>query len=175
MARPKIHQSNLVYLVICLLGITAFTFVAVYPNSSTMKEMDSEIADLNQQVQSQELLYPVYRELIKEVTQPVPTNFQFPVKKKISHSDLARINKMFSDLASESGVAFKSAIPDASSYLEDNGHLTLNVTFRGDFFNLRNILLSICRLPYLESMDEILLQTDNRRKRMKLKLRIAQE
>ncbi len=175
MVQPKIHPSNLVFLAICILGIAIFLLVAVYPNSRTMKEMDSEIADLNQKVQNQELLLPVFRELIKEVTQKVPAKLPLPDKGKISPNDLARINKMFSDLATESGVAFNSAIPDPSSYLDDTGYLTLNVSFIGDFFNLRKVLLDICRLPYLESMEQIRLQTENQGKRMRLKLRIAQE
>ena len=67
------------------------------------------------------------------------------------------------------------SIPDPSRYLDDTGYLTLNVTFRGDFFNLRKILLNICRLPYLESIEEIDLKSENQGKRMRFKLIIAQE
>ncbi len=175
MAQPKIHPSNLVYLAICILGIATFIFVAIYPNSRTMKEMDKEIIGLNHKVQAQELLHPVFRELIKEVTQKVPTKLPLPDKNKISHNDLAQINKMFLEWASESGVTFSSAIPDPSSYLDDTGYLTLNVAFVGDFFNLRKILLKVCRLPYLEFIEEIQLKTENQGKRMAFKLKIAQE
>ncbi len=175
MAKLKIHPSNVTYLTICLLSLVAFFLVGIYPNLSALQEMDAEITTLHQKVQTQELLFPVYKRLIKEVIQKVPTKLSVPEKNKISPNDLVRINEMLNKLAAESEVTFSRAIPDASNYLEDKGYLTMKVDFIGDFFNLRRLLLSICQLPYLESIDQMRIETLQQQKRMSFKLKIAQQ
>lgn len=82
---------------------------------------------------------------------------------------------MFNKLAEQSGVTFSSAIPDASNYLQDKGYLTMKIDFIGDFFNLRRLLLSICQLPYLESIDQMRIETLQQQKRMSFKMKIAQQ
>lgn len=175
MAKIKIHPSNATYFVICLLGTVAFFFVGIYPNLWALEKMDAEIATLHQKVQTQELLYPVYQRLIKEVVQKVPTQLSVPPRNKISPNDLTHINEMFDKLAAESGVTFSRAIPDASNYLEDKGYMTIKADFTGDFFDLRALLLSICRLPFLESIDQMRIETHEQQKRMSFRMRIAQQ
>lgn len=175
MAKLKIHPSNITYLGICLLGAVAFFLVGIYPNFKALEDMDEEIADLQTQVQSQELLFPIYKRLIKEALQKVPTSLTVPKKNKISPSDLSQVNEMFNKLAMESNVTFSSAIPDASNYLEDRGSLSIKVDFVGDFFNLRQLLLKICQLPYLDSIDQMRIDTLQQRKRMSFILKIAQQ
>ena len=175
MKKLKIHPSNITYLTICLLSMVAFFFVGIYPNLSALEEMDAEIETLHRDVRTQELLFPVYQRLIREVTRKVPTELSVPEKSRISANDLVRVNEMFNQLATESNVTFSSAIPDASNYLEDKGYLTMKVDFIGDFFNLQRLLLGICQLPYLESIDQMRIETLRQQKRMSFKMKIAQQ
>ena len=174
MANLKIHPSNLIYVLICLLGVVIFALVGIYPNSAAMEGMEADIAELNKKVQTQELLFPVYQKLIKEVTQKIPSKLPLPNKSQSTQNDLGRINELFSKLAEESDVTFSSAAPDAVSYLEDTEHLTMNVYFSGDFFKLRKLLLNVCRLPYLGSIEEMRLETDQGKKRLSFKLKLKQ-
>ena len=50
----------------------------------------------------------------------------------------------------------------------------MSVTFSGDFFQFRELLLDVCKLPYLKSMDEFKLVTEKAVKRLQLKLRLNQ-
>jgi hypothetical protein len=175
MPHTKIHPSNLIYFAICLLSITAFFFVGIFPNLSALKNIDEDIAGLKQKVETQTLLYPVYRKLLEQITQKTPTIFAVPEKRKISHDQLSQINDLFRQLASANKVTFNNAIPDASNYLEDMGYFTMNVVFSGDYFNLRELLLGICQLPFLESIDIMRIETINQEKRISFKLRIEQE
>jgi hypothetical protein len=174
MNRFKLHSSNITYLVICVLGVLAFCLVGIWPNSVAIKDAEEEIGLLNQKVQTQELLYPVYRELIKEATQKTPSTLPIPKKNEILLNDLSHINKTFFKLAQENQVTFNSAVPDVSSYLEDTGHLTMNLDFSGDFFQLRGLLLSICQLPYLESIETMKIETAEEGKRIRFKLKFVQ-
>ena len=174
MANLRIHSSNLIYIIICTLGILIFAVVGIYPNSTAMDRLEADIAELNTKVQTQELLFPVYQQLIREVTQKIPSTLPLPDKSQSAQKDLGRINEMFTKMAEESDVVFSSAAPDAASYLEDTGHLTMNVNFSGDFFKLRKLLLSVCRLPQLDSIEEMRLETDQGNKRLSFKLKLAQ-
>ena len=174
MANFKIHPSNLIYVIICLLGVVVFAMVGIYPNSVAMDSLEVDIAELDQKVQTQELLFPVYQKLIKEVTQKIPSKLPLPEKGQKTQNDLGRINDMFSKLAEESDVVFSSASPDAVSYLEDTEHLTMNVNFNGDFFKLRKLLLSVCSLPYLGEINEMRFETDQGNKRLSFKLKLKQ-
>ncbi len=171
----KLDASNMIYLGVCLVGIIAFFFVGIYPNTHSLRDMDQEIETLNQEVQTQELLFPVYLKLLADLTHKVPTKLTVPQKEKISHNDLGHINEMFTKLAEESDVSFVSAIADASNYLDDMERLSMTATFSGDFFSLRQLILKICRLPYLVSIDEMQIETLENAKQIKFKIKVLQK
>lgn len=175
MALPKIHPSNLLYLAICGAGVIAFLLVAVFPNMSAMDQTEEDIAQLSQKVHSQELLHPIYMELIKRAQQSAPQDLSMPPRTKISKNAIANIGEDFKGLAKDSGVTFLSATPDASSYMEESGYLTMNVAYEGDFFNFRKLLVNICRLPYLHAVDQMQVKTEKDVKRLQLKLALNQE
>ena len=157
------------------MGVLALCLVGIWPNSEALKESDEEIAQLKQQVKIQEMLYPVYRELIKEATQKSPEKLPVPETSKIPRNNLSEANEAFIKIAQENNVTFASAVPDASSYLEDTGHLIMNVEYDGDFFQLRGLLLKICQLPFLESIEEMTLEASKETRRISFKLKIIQE
>lgn len=171
---PKVNTSNLVYLVICVIGIAAFFLVGIYPNMQSLDELDADVTSLTQRVQSQELLYPIYRQLIKEVQQPITTKLILPVTDSLSQKDLNQINELFAQVARQCDVDFVRAVPDASSYLDDADHLSMYVTFTGDFFNFRKLLFELCALPYLEAIDQMRVEADSAEKSIVLKLRLVQ-
>jgi hypothetical protein len=173
MPNLRIHPSNIIYSAICLAGVAAFYFVGIYPNMKAMNQIDESIVSLSQKVESQALLYPVYKKLIKDVQQSIPEKLPLPGRHKIARSDLGRINEIFTKMAKNHDVVFESAIPDASSYLDESGNLSLNVNFNGDFFNFQNLLFDICRMPYLESIKQMRIETDKVKKRLLLKLVLA--
>ena len=170
----KPNPQNMLYLLMCGGGILAFVLLFIYPNSADIKAFDAETTQLQQKIQEQELLNPIYRELIKQVQQRVPSDLPVPKAGKAEKKTIGELNTIFVSLAQENQVRFDSAVPDPSSYLDETGHLTINVTFSGDFFNFRHLLLGICKLPYLKSIEELKLVTDNATKRLELKLQLNQ-
>jgi len=175
MVLPKVHSNNLIYLGICGAGVIAFLLVAIFPNLSAIEKADENIAELSRKIQSQELLHPIYMELIKQTQQKTPTDLPLPPRSKFAKNEIAGIDEVFISLAKESGVAFISAVPDPSSYLEESGRLTMNVAYGGDFFNFRKLLLNICNLPYLRSIEQMQVTTETNSKRIQLRLLLDQE
>jgi hypothetical protein len=174
MALPKLTTSNIAYLIVCLLGVAAFFLVGIYPNMKSMNELETDETILTQTVQSQELLYPIYRQLIKEVQQPIPSKLILPTRSTLSQNDLNQLNHLLREIARKSDVIFIRAVPDANSYLEDSGSLVMNTSFSGEFFNFRNLLYALCSLPYLESIDQIIIETQATERTIDLKLRLLQ-
>jgi hypothetical protein len=175
MPLTKINSKNLLYVVICLLGIAAFFFVGIYPNMRAMDQLEADITTLTNKVQSQELLYPIYRELIKEVQQPISTKLLLPDAAKLPSRGLNQLSDLFRNVAQKSDVVFESAVPDASSYLEDAGFLTMHVTFSGDFFSFSKLLYNLCGLPYLESIDQMRIESEQPKKLIVFKLKLMQQ
>lgn len=174
MAQLKLHPSNWVYIGICIVSIAAFSLVGIYPNAQSLKQMDKNIAELQHDLKEQELLNPVYRQLVKEVQQQIPPNLPLPKEEKAARETLGNLNAVFQTIADRNGVVLESAVPDARSYLGDSGYVILDARFRGDFFRFRDLLASILTIPYLEHVDQMLIETKGREKVMALKLRLAQ-
>lgn len=174
MAFLKAKINNIVYMVICALGILAFFLIGIYPNMQSMDELTKETAMLTKKVQAQEILYPVYRQLIKEVRQQVSSELTLPERTVLSQPDFNKINDLFFKLGQQCDVVFLSAVPDAESYLEDIGHLTLHISFKGDYFNFRKLLLDLCMLPYLDVIEQMNIDTEASEKMILLKLRLLQ-
>lgn len=175
MPSPSIHKNNILYIAICAACIAAFALVGIYPNEQLINQIDADIEALNAQVKTQEILSPIFKDLLKETQQSIPENLPIPDKGQMANNAINRINTIFNQIAIDNKVEFRNAIPDARSYLEESGFLTINVSFGGDFFDFRNLLFSICRLPYLESIDQLHIETIGDKKVINLKLRLSQK
>lgn len=175
MPSPSIHSSNILFIVICVACIAAFALVGIYPNERLMNQMEEDIEALNAQAKTQEVLFPVFKDLLNEAQQSIPENLPIPDKGQMADNAINRINSIFNQIAVENKVEFRNATPDARSYMEESGFLTINVSFGGDFFDFRHLLYSICRLPYLESIDQLRIDTIGDKKVINLKLRLSQK
>ncbi|MDA8138957.1 MAG: hypothetical protein M0036_09925 [Desulfobacteraceae bacterium] len=175
MAAFKIHSSNLLYIGICALGMLAFAMVGIFPNMSASRQLDEELVLLNQKVQAQELLYPIYIELMRQFRQQAPENLALPQSSKVAKSKIADLTPKFAELARLSEVHFERATPDPISYQEETGKITMNVSFSGDFFNFRKLLMNICKMDLINSIEEMNVGVDGNIKRLQLKLLVDQE
>lgn len=169
------HSSNLFYLGICAIGMLAFAMVGIFPNMSASRDLDEEITVLQEKVRTQEILFPIYLELVKQFQQKAPAELPLPQNGKIGKNKISELESQFRDVARVSDVIFESAIPDPVSYQEDTGEVVMNVSFSGDFFNFRKLLMNLCKMAYLKSIEqmEVLVQDDT--KYIQLKLLIDQE
>jgi hypothetical protein len=139
-----------------------------------MKEQNDTIARLKEKAGRQELLFPVYARLIKEI-QREPPALPLPQKSKLDPKEIGGISAQFIAMAEKNGIEFDSAVPDATSYLEDSNQLVLNLAVHGDFFKLQNLLADICQIPYLAAIDELGIYPHKDGKQMKLKMRLDQK
>jgi hypothetical protein len=174
MSKLKIDSSNIVYLVICVSGMALFMVVGIFPNLFAMKQLDDDLIAMQVQIDTQALLNPLYRKLIEEVLLPLPIDLPLAPASKIDQSNLARLNETFTTIAQASGVVLQSAVPDVGGYREDSGRLSVNVVFSGDFFDFRNLLMQLCSLPFLKTIEHLRLETKQEHKQLSLKMELLQ-
>ena len=174
MATVRIKSQQLLWLGICAAGVIAFLLLFVYPNMLAMRELDEEAVMLAEKVQAQELLHPIYLALIRQVQQRVPEQLPLPETTRMEGTPISDIHVIFAAMAEAHRVAFDSAVPDPVSYMEENAQLTMNVTFSGDFFQFRPLLLRLCELPYLSAIETVRIRTEGDTRRMQLKLVLNQ-
>ena len=175
MAAPsKIDSSTMLYIIISILCVLAFFIVGIYPNIQQAKALDLEIAQINDQVKKQTVLFPLYTRLIKAVQNDSPA-LPLPPKADLAPGDIAGLDDRFIKLSEKNGLIFDSAVPDPVSYLEDSGQLIMNLVVHGDFFNFQKLLVDICQLPYVIAIDELGITSHQDSKQMALRLRLNQK
>ncbi len=174
MSRIRLESGNLVYLAICATALILFVLVGIYPNLNAMRQMDEELDALQKQIDSQALFSPVFRTLIEEIQIPVPPDLPLAQVGRIDQGNLTRLNEIFSALALAKGVILHSAVPDVGSYHDEDDRLIVNAVFSGDFFDFRSLLMEICKLPFVHSIPQLRIETDQDKKRLALKLELLQ-
>ncbi|MCJ8501984.1 hypothetical protein [Desulfatitalea alkaliphila] len=166
----RLSNRHLVWLGLCGAAIVAFLLLFVLPNLRTMKEMDNRVATLTQRVQSQELLHPVYRTLIRQSRHRLPEQLPIPADNDAPLPSIDDIQGVFTEMAREHRVVFESAAPDPASYLQENTQLVMNVVFSGDFVDFQPLLFRLCQLPYINAITSVGIHTREDRRRMALRL-----
>lgn len=167
-------RESLRYLLLCLAGLAAFILLAIYPNQQTIAELDLKIAKLQRDIQEQEILAPVYRDLLTQLRTQERGPLPLPEKREISREGAGRISSLFKEAAEKSGLRLTTAVPDVASLGEEpSGLLSVRLALEGDFFDFRNFLVRLGEIPHLEHIEEIEIESRGRRKGFSLKVWLA--
>ena len=65
--------------------------------------------------------------------------------------------------------------PDVDSTLDGSGFLKISVVLRGDFIKFRDVLMELGKLPYLELIERIKIESVEDAKEISLKIWLAKE
>ncbi|MFC1884013.1 hypothetical protein ACFL2O_04515 [Thermodesulfobacteriota bacterium] len=143
------------HLVICAGGIVAFIFLAIYPSQKSLTRLDKEIARIESQIEEQRILFPIAQELFSQVMKEETFALPFPDTKKLERDKLETVPSLLEDLASKSGLDIISIVPDVRSLTEYPGHLSITAVVKGKFSELRELVVKMGSLPYLEHVEEM--------------------
>lgn len=175
MALSKTALQSTRYMIICLVGILGFGMLAIFPSSRAIVATDRKIAALQEKIDEQKALYPLFQDLLKRSETELPSRLPFPEKTKLPREDTGDISDFFQDLALKNDFTVESIVPDMVSLTDGSGHLMLDVKLTGMFMNFRRLLLQLEEMPYLEHIETITIQTVGDAKEIRLKLWIAQQ
>ena len=143
------------HLIICVGGIVAFIFVAIYPSQKSLSRLDKEIAQTESQIEEQRILFPIAQELVSQVMKKEKYNLPFPDTKNVEREKLEEVPSVLEELAGGSGLYTISIVPDVQSLSEYPGHLSITAVVKGKFSDLREFVIKMGSLPYLEHVEEI--------------------
>lgn len=172
---PKIPAQSVYYFILCATGILLFVFIGLYPLQSSLSEQDRGLASLRARIEEQKLLFPLYQEMLllgkdhkKEGNLPPAS-----VKTGLSVDQLADISILFKTLAKECALEMVSVTPDVKSLTNNSKNISVQLVVRGDFLKFRRLLFELEKLPYMEHIEEILVQESAGGKELRLKTWLA--
>lgn len=171
----KLQFHSMISYVLCGVGLLALLLIAILPRYITLSELDKQITSLNADIDEQKILHPVFKDLLKKALAKAPVGLPFPEKVKLERDKTDKIALTFQELAKKSNLKLEKIITDVDSLIDDSGFLMLNVILKGDIFDLRNFLVKLGEVQYIEHIERVQIRALDKSKEMRLKLWIARE
>lgn len=176
--RLKIAQlpaRSIAFLLICAGGLLVFTLLVIYPQRMSLSEADMEIKKLKGRIEEQRILNPVFQDLLRKVHLKDTEGLPFPQKAKLIHNESAKIASIFQEIAQKSHLKIQDITTDVDSLIDNSGYLKINLVVKGEFSDLRNFMLQLGELPYLEQVERIQIRSTKDAKEVSFKIWLAQE
>ncbi len=170
---PKLPKRSFIYLLICIGGVLILFITGIYPNTKIQEELDAQIILLNNELDEQKILFPLFSDLMKTSRAKIENQLPFPGKAKLSRDDIGKIPSIFKETAHKSNLVFIGGIPDVNTLKDDSELLLVNVSVKGDFFGCRNFMVRLGEIPYLEKIETIQITAGRKFKEFKLRVWIT--
>ncbi len=171
----KLPTRSIVYFVMFLCVLLLFFLLVVYPQRISLAEADLDIKKLKVRIEEQKMLYPVFQNLLKKARVKDTEGLPFPKKTKLTRDEILKISSIFQKITQKSNLILKEIIPDVDALISDPGYLKLNLIIKGEFSDLRNLMLQLGELPYLEHIERIQIRSVQDSKEISFKILLAQK
>jgi len=172
MKQLNIAKNSMLYLTLCICGVLAFIALIIYPSQRSLDQLDIEILEHQEQLEKQKVLFPVYKELFKQLKLPDTKALPFPKETQLSKEQIGDVPAIFAEMARENNLE-ADVIPDVNSIPSGAGILRVNATVQGDFFGFRNFLVELGATPYLRHIETIQVKPTPEFKQFTMKLWLA--
>jgi hypothetical protein len=168
-----IPQQSHIYLGICLIGLLLFVFGGIVPAYWTLSEMDERAAGVKQRIEEQKILVPIHKTLQSAGEQKDSTTLTLPEKGKLAQANIDTLPANLNAVVRTSGMSLVSAIPNVGALTGDAKSIPVNIVLKGNFQNFRKLLISLGGLPYVDHIEEIMIQGKTDAKEYRLKVWVA--
>lgn len=162
-------QSTIYVIGACVI-VVLFVLVLLYPSHRSLSTLDREISNIQSRIDIQKNILPIYPELVKKSEAVVPDKFSLPEPKKIPKNNIDLILSIFRGVARKTGMELTVINPDFTTISREVGEIMINATARGGFFNFRDFLIEMGRVPYVRRIEEIEIQQRAVDKEFKMKI-----
>jgi len=175
MAISKLPTKNIMVIALFGGGLIFFVLLSIFPNYIAYSNIEDEINTLKNQIEEQKILSPIFSDLSEKASFQDPENLPFPKKEKLSKNETSNISNIIQEIILLNDFKLNSISTDVGGLLDGSGMLKVNIDISGDFMNLRNLILQLGTLPYLEHIENIHIDNTTGKQQIRLKLWIAQE
>lgn len=160
MEQQTLPRKSLPFIIVCLLILTSFFLLAVYPFQKGLASLDREIFEIRDQISKQEIIWPFFKEISNMADKKNDHTLPFPDKARLDRKKTQKVPSLFNEMAIECGLSLVKVDPDIRLLNEKEFDLlSTAILVRGDFSNLRRFLIKLGGIPYLESVEEIHLES----------------
>jgi hypothetical protein len=132
-----------------------------------------DIKRLQYQIEEQKGLSSIYAMLIKSIDKKELVVLPNPAKTVLPLRDANKFQDAFKDLAKKSGLMAVSLTPDLPSLATSSSYLFYNAVIKGEFVNLRKVLIGLGNIPYIDKIEEINIQQQSDTMEYRIKIWIA--
>lgn len=147
--------------------------IGIYSSGKFSEIKGREIKTIRYEIEEQKVVFPVYKDMLKEMEVDGPEVLTFPIKIRLSEDKIERIPIRFAEIARKCNLEAVSIIPDVMSLDRNSGCLLVNVFVKGCFFDFRKFLIELGRVPYLEHIEKVHIQRTMEGKELKVKIWLA--
>jgi hypothetical protein len=169
----NIHQDSFWYIVTYSGIIFLFMLVGIIPLYHYNSHLTDENKKLKNQIEEQKEQKPIYLNLLKTLSNKDLCVLPNPEKQAIPRGEVGKFQDDFRNIAGRAGVLMVSNTPDLNSSAGSPSSLLYNVVLKGEFANLRKILIGLGSIPYLDKIEEISIQQYPSYMEFKMKIWIA--
>ena len=156
-------------------GMLLFVLLAIFPNYITYNNIEHEIGILKDKIEEQKILSPIFEDLSQKAQFQNPGSLPFPLPEKLSRDDTERITPIIREVVDANNFALEDIDTDIDSLMTESGNLKMSIQLIGEFHNLRDLLLDLGGLPYLEHIEVIQINSFGKKNKINLTIWISQE
>ncbi len=151
----NISKTTIKYMIICGGIIVIFLLVGLFPMYRYNIYQAGEIKKTNEQIAERKANIPVYLELQKAMESKDLHILPNPKKTTITRAEAAKFPNIFKSIAGKSGLVAVSVTSDTTNTTASSKFLLHNAVVKGNFTNLRKMLISLSSISYLDRIEEI--------------------
>jgi len=163
------------YLIIYIGVLFTFVVFVIYPYHMSLADADSEIEITKGRIEEQRLLFPIFEDLLKKARYKKPGGLTLPKKKKLARGEIDRGSSILQEIAQRSHLIISGIMPDVDSLIGGSEYLKMTIVMKGELFDLRNFLVLLGEVSYLEHIEQIQIRPVQETKEIRLKVWMARE
>ena len=166
----NIRQNSFWYIVTYSGIILLIFLVGIFPLYHSNSNLINGNKKLKNQIEEQKELGPVYLSLLKVTNNKDLRVLPNPKKITIPREEAGKFQDDIRMIARKYGLTMVSLKPDLNTSSGSSASLLHNVVLKGEFANLRKMLIGLGAVPYLDRIEEINIQQypDSMEFRMKI-------
>jgi len=177
MAEPnmgiKIPRNSIIYIIVCLTGILIFLIGGIIPAGMNMGKLLKQTSEIKFRIEEQKALAPIYQSLQGKIGQKESEILPLPAKGNLSLTMIDTIPAVLRTTANMSGISLVSAIPNLTDMTGDAQFLSVSAVLQGDFLKLREFLINLGSIPYVQHIEEISISQKPDTKEVAVKIWVA--
>ncbi len=165
----------MIYILTCGAGVLGFFILIIIPNQNTAAELDQEILKINDHLEQQRMLRPVFESMLEGAKKKQPTNLPATKIVKLDRGDITQISELLQDIAGRRDLKILDIGTDANEIMNNTGYMLMRIHATGDLMKFREFLMDLGTFPSLEKIEEIKIRAIEGSREYKLKIWMAQK